>query len=108
MLTIVENYEIYQRRTVEQTPIRRFANEMVKEFMKIAKPGEVYEVTGAPQEGITDNQKKAAQLSQALKTEIRQQGRSNDIDVFQRNRRVFMERKRPRTSSPKPNPYPYD
>ena len=27
MLTIVENYEIYQRRTVEQTPIRRFARD---------------------------------------------------------------------------------
>lgn len=85
MLTKVEKSELSRR---ERSPLRAFADEAAREFLEVSHAGDVYEVTGAPEEG-------AARLAEALRGALHylDGGARREVRVMTRGgSRVFMER----------------
>ena len=92
MLTMLDRSQLPSYGNRERSPLRRFAEETVQEFLGSSRPGDVAEVTGAPvEEGAAGTQALASCLRDALFR--REEGDMRDrVRVITRGgRRVFLE-----------------
>lgn len=116
MLTPISKADVPSYATGKPRSERRiFANESLTEFMSTAKVGDIVEVTELPL-GEGDTQKSFASVRQAFTEEAWSMSRGRDVDlrdeirIFSRQGRLFLERMapKPKKIKPKPNPYPGD
>lgn len=100
-----------------RSPIRQFAYKTVLEFFEASEVGDVFEVTGYPEMSGCDVFRMAERVRGAIRTELYNMkttgglDRREEVNLFRRNGRLFMERKKPLNPvkiKPKPNLYPGD
>lgn len=110
MLKQIERSELPSRRRGEKSPIRRFADQTVAEFVKTVKGREVVEVTGWPEDAGRDAIGNAERAAGAIRDALFYMDRDADmrkkVKVTRCRERVFMERCAP--YRPESNPYPGD
>lgn len=97
-----------------RSPIRQFAYATVMEFLENSKVGEVYEVTDCPEIPGNDALRMAEKVRGAMRTELwnlrKDYDMRDEVNIFRRKERLFMERVKPRVKPApmKRNPYPGD
>lgn len=104
MLTKIERSDIPRYRSAEKSPLRRFAGETLREFLRASEVGDVAEVTGAP---VDMDARGTQRLAEALRNELFYMGRNDGkydeasdmrrhVRVITRGgSRVFLERVKP-------------
>ncbi len=108
MLTYLEPVEVRKLRLHDKSVYRQFANDTLREFLEQANVGDVFEVTGMP-DGPEDATTRMRKVRQAIDAERFYEDKRNDVKVFQRKGRLFLERTEPYVPTKrKPNPYPGD
>ena len=95
MLTIIDKTEVPTHGTGERSEIRKFAMETLKDFFEICSFGEIAEVTGAPEVDAADEIKRADKIIGAFKTELYYSKNRQEVRIFRRKNRIFLERKKP-------------
>ena len=92
MIRMMDKGDAVASRRYERGPARQFAYDTLVEFLRVAGPGDVAEVTEAP-ELSADPVKNADKVLNAVRAELFYMGKRGEVVAFRRRERMFLERK---------------